>query len=102
MKSPEKQSMTVEQAMTEIRTRAVVDLWPTVGTVLGLSRSSVYDAANRGEIDMSNLAGSKRPSQRRCARSWAWRPHNRRPPAPARAARPDLFPEITDPDQGNQ
>ena len=60
MKSPEKQSMTVEQAMTEIRTRAVVDLWPTVGTVLGLSRSSVYDAANRGEIDIVEFGRLKK------------------------------------------
>jgi len=60
MKSPDKPLMTNEQAMAEIRTKAVVDLWPTVATVLGLSRSSVYDAANRGEIDVIEFGRLKK------------------------------------------
>ena len=41
----------VEQALEEIRTRAVVNLWPTVSVALGISRGSTYDAAKRGEIE---------------------------------------------------
>lgn len=40
--------MTLEQALEEIRRKAVVDLWPEVGIVLGLSRGSVYQAAEAG------------------------------------------------------
>ena len=47
--------MTLEQALEEIRRKAVVDLWPEVGIVLGLSRGSVYQAAEAGEIDVIRI-----------------------------------------------
>jgi hypothetical protein len=43
--------MKLQDALQEIRTKPVVNLWPTVGVVLGMSRGSVYGAAARKEID---------------------------------------------------
>ena len=48
---------TVEEAMEEIRTKLLVSLWPTVAVVLDVSRSTVYDAAARGEIDVMENVG---------------------------------------------
>jgi hypothetical protein len=47
-----KTRMTMEQALDLVRSNPTVDLWPTVGLVLGLSRGSVYEAAIRGEIEV--------------------------------------------------
>lgn len=60
MKAPEKEQMTLEKAMSDVRNKAVVELWPTVALVLGLSRSSVYEAANRGEIDVVEFGRLKK------------------------------------------
>jgi len=43
--------MTIEEAIEEVMRKPLVDLWPTTATLLDLSRSGVYDAAERGEID---------------------------------------------------
>jgi hypothetical protein len=43
--------MTIEQALEEVMRKPLVDLWPTTATLYDLSRSGVYDAAKRGEID---------------------------------------------------
>ena len=43
--------MTIEQAIKEVMRKPVVNLWPTVGMLLDLSRSGVYGAVGRGEID---------------------------------------------------
>ena len=43
--------MKIEDAIREVCTKPVVDLWPTTATLLDLSRSGVYGAAGRGEID---------------------------------------------------
>lgn len=56
---PDKGSMTLEQALEDIRKKATVDLWPTVGLVLGLSRGSVYEAAIRGEIEVLTFGRRK-------------------------------------------
>jgi hypothetical protein len=42
----------IQEALDEIRTRPVVDLWPTVAVALDCSRGTVYAAAARGEIDI--------------------------------------------------
>jgi hypothetical protein len=52
IKANEKEPMTLEEALGEIRRKATVDLWPTVGLALGISRGSVYEAAGRGEIEV--------------------------------------------------
>lgn len=44
--------------LDEIRDRAVVDV-PTAGEVFGLSRSSAYDAANRGDIETISFGRRK-------------------------------------------
>jgi hypothetical protein len=41
----------IEQAIRDVHDKPLVPLWPTTGTLLGLSRSGVYGAAARGEID---------------------------------------------------
>jgi hypothetical protein len=51
-KADTNEPMTMEEALDQIRRRATVDLWPTVGLALSLSRGSVYEAANRGEIEV--------------------------------------------------
>jgi hypothetical protein len=43
--------MKIEDAIREVHSKPLVALWPTTGTVLGLSRSGTYGAAARGEID---------------------------------------------------
>jgi hypothetical protein len=52
--------MTVEEALKEIRDKPVVDLWPTVGVALDLSRTSVYAAAKNGEIDVLEIGRLKK------------------------------------------
>lgn len=52
--------MTLEEALREIRTRPVVNLWPTVGTALSLSRGATYAAVNRGEIEVIELGRLKK------------------------------------------
>jgi hypothetical protein len=51
---------TVEEAIEEIRTKPLVSLWPTVAVVLDVSRSTVYDAAARGEIDVMEVGRLKK------------------------------------------
>jgi predicted DNA-binding transcriptional regulator AlpA len=52
--------MKIEDAIKELRTRPVVSLWPTAATVLGISRSAVYEAAKRGEIDVLEVGRLKK------------------------------------------
>jgi hypothetical protein len=59
IKANAKQPMTLEEALEQIRRKATVDLWPTVGLALGLSRGSVYEAAIRGEIDVLTFGRRK-------------------------------------------
>ena len=47
--------MTIEEAIREVMSKPLVDLWPTTATLLDLSRSGVYDAADRGELDMIHI-----------------------------------------------
>ncbi len=54
------QAMTLEEAISQVRSKPTVDLWPTVGLVLGLSRCSVYEAAIRGEIDVLEFGRRKK------------------------------------------
>jgi hypothetical protein len=60
IKANAKEPMTHEQALEQIRKRAAVDLWPTVGLALGLSRGSVYEAAIRGEIEVLTYGRRKK------------------------------------------
>jgi hypothetical protein len=60
IKANAKGLMTVAEALEEIRKKATVDLWPTVGLALGLSRGSVYEAATRGEIDVLTYGRRKK------------------------------------------
>ncbi len=43
--------MTIEEAIREVMRKPLIDLWPTTATLFDLSRSAVYDAAERGEVD---------------------------------------------------
>jgi hypothetical protein len=43
--------MNIRDALQELRTKPLVDLWPTVGLLFDISRPAVYDAARRGEIE---------------------------------------------------
>jgi hypothetical protein len=47
--------MTMEEAIEEVMRKPLVDLWPTAATLLDLSRSGVYDAAQRGEVDTLSI-----------------------------------------------
>jgi hypothetical protein len=51
---------TVEEAIDEIPTKPVVALWPTVALALGVSRGTVYAAAERGEIDVLEVGRLKK------------------------------------------
>jgi hypothetical protein len=51
---------TLEEALEEIRTKPLVNLWPTVGVAYGVSRGTIYDAAARGEIDVLEVGRLKK------------------------------------------
>jgi hypothetical protein len=51
---------TLEEALKEIRTKPLVNLWPTVGVAYGVSRGTIYDAAARGEIDVLEVGRLKK------------------------------------------
>jgi hypothetical protein len=53
-------SVTLEEALAEIRTKPVVPLWPHVGLALDISRTAVYAAARRGEIDTIGVGRLKK------------------------------------------
>jgi hypothetical protein len=44
----------------DIMTRLTVPLWPTAGQALGLSRSSTYEGARTGEIEVIEV-GRRKP-----------------------------------------
>ena len=46
---------TLEEALEEIRTKPVVNLYPTVAVVLATSRSGVYAAVRSGDIEVIKL-----------------------------------------------
>jgi hypothetical protein len=50
----------IEAALNEIRTKPVVDLWPTTAAALDLSRSSVYQAAKKGQIEIVQFGRLKK------------------------------------------
>jgi hypothetical protein len=43
--------MKIDAALRELNTKPLIDLWPTTAAVLSISRSEVYAAAKRGEIE---------------------------------------------------
>jgi hypothetical protein len=47
--------MTIEEAIEEVMSKPLIDLWPTTAILLDLSRSGVYGAAARGEIDTMDI-----------------------------------------------
>jgi hypothetical protein len=51
---------TVEEALEEIRRKPLVNLWPTVGVALDISRGAVYAAAGRGEIEVMEVGRLKK------------------------------------------
>jgi hypothetical protein len=51
---------TVEEAISEIKRKPVVDLYPTVAVALDVSRGAVYAAAERGEIDVLEVGRLKK------------------------------------------
>jgi hypothetical protein len=55
-----KKLTTLEEALAEIQTKPLVDLYPLVAMVYGVSRGTVYEMARRGEIDVS---GSRAPEE---------------------------------------
>src|SRR5262249_13667584 len=51
---------TQDEAVAEIKKKGVVSLWPTVAVVLGMSRGSVYAAAQRGDIEIIKVGRLKK------------------------------------------
>ena len=51
---------TVEEAISEIKQKPVVDLYPTVAVALDVSRGAVYAAAERGEIEVMEVGRLKK------------------------------------------
>ena len=48
----------LKEVLEDIRTKAVVPLWPHVGMALNMSRGSIYAAANRNEIEVIRIGRS--------------------------------------------
>ena len=51
---------TVEQALAEIKTRPVVDIWPTVCVALDISKGAGYAAVNRGDFEVLEIGKLKK------------------------------------------
>src|SRR5215472_6471341 len=51
---------TQDEAVAEIKQKVVVSLWPTVAVVLGMTRGSVYAAAQRGDIEIIKVGRLKK------------------------------------------
>ena len=51
-------SMSLQDIKAAIETELTVPVWPHVGRVLGLSRNSVYEAVQRGEIETIRVTAS--------------------------------------------
>jgi hypothetical protein len=52
--------MTIAAALAELRTKPVIDLWPTAAVLLDISRDGVYRAANNGEIELLEIGRLKK------------------------------------------
>ena len=44
--------MKIADAMQELNTKPLINLWPTAAAILGCSRSEIYAMAARGEIEV--------------------------------------------------
>jgi len=51
---------TVEEALNEITTKPVVDIWPTLCVALDISKGAGYAAAKRGEFDVLEIGKLKK------------------------------------------
>lgn len=52
--------MTLEEALNEIKTKPLVNLWPTVAVVYDVSRGTVFEMARRGEVDVLEVGRLKK------------------------------------------
>jgi hypothetical protein len=52
--------MKIADALRELNTKPVIDLWPTAAMVLSISRSEVYAAAKRGDIEILAIGRLKK------------------------------------------
>jgi hypothetical protein len=52
--------MNLSEIRTMLDSKATVDLWPTCGEVLGLSRGQTYRLAKEGKIETLDLGRVKR------------------------------------------
>jgi hypothetical protein len=50
----------VEEALNDIKTKAVVDIWPTVCVALDISKGAGYAAANRGDFEILEVGKLKK------------------------------------------
>ena len=51
---------TLEEALHDIKTKPVVDIWPTTCVVLDISKGAGYAAVNRGEIEVLEVGRLKK------------------------------------------
>jgi hypothetical protein len=52
--------MKTADAMRELNTKPLIDLWPTAAAVLGVSRTEIYALAARGEIEVLPIGRLKK------------------------------------------
>jgi hypothetical protein len=52
--------MTIADALRELKEKPVITLWPTAAMVLDISRSEVYAAAKRGDIEIVTIGRLKK------------------------------------------
>jgi hypothetical protein len=55
-----KKLTTLEEALAEIQTKPLVNLYPPVAMVYGVSRGTVYEMARRGEVDVLEVGRLKK------------------------------------------
>lgn len=51
---------TVEEALNEIKTKPVIDIWPTLCVALDISKGAGYAAVSRGEIEVLEIGKLKK------------------------------------------
>jgi hypothetical protein len=51
---------TIEEAVDELKRKPIVDLWPTLAVIYGVSRGTIYGMAARKEVDVLSVGRLKK------------------------------------------
>jgi hypothetical protein len=73
----EEKMPTIEEALDEIKTKPLVDIWPTLCVAVGVSKGTGYEAVKRGDFEVLEIGRLKKvltaPLRRKLGLDEAWR-----------------------------